>query len=195
MINSIYEIPLYLQLEKIGEFNKSDKVIFSVLNKETRRKQRFFLTFGGNYDSKPKRIAKPVDKPQNVTAFRRIFPNDITSIRKQVDCLIIYPEEFSSQAAELAEIHQRNFGITDLVIDQQDIFNQFSGGTPDKFAIQNYIEDVFNNFDEPHLRYVVLLGSGTKDWDSSTEKNKIITWGNGVDGNFVIFSYRKTGIF
>ena len=103
---------------------------------------------------------------------------------REVEHLIIAPEEFIPLANQLADFYYDEFVIQRTVVDQQAIFDQYSGGNPDADAIKAYIEDFF---DDPSAWLdcsVLLVGSGTEDWNTPDEKNRIMVLGV-TDDNFV----------
>jgi hypothetical protein len=103
-----------------------------------------------------------------------------------IDHLIIAPTEFINVANVYANFYNAEFGIERAVVDQQDIFDQFSGGEPEPEAIKEYIQAFFPDENNWLNNSVLLMGSGTDDWSLNIEKNKIIT-DNGMDDNFVTF--------
>jgi len=112
---------------------------------------------------------------------------------RPVECLMIRPQDyFETQADELIEMHLQYFNVQTAVAIQEDIFAAQSSGIADPGAIKNFLQDYYEA--NPSLEYVLLLGSGTYNFDNSTEKNKIITYDrSGVtsDDYFVDFDLDK----
>lgn len=100
--------------------------------------------------------------------------------------LIIYPADFYDQAQEIVDLYEENFQITRVLMDQQEIFDTYNDGIPDPEAIKSYLIDFFDDPLYWENSTVLLLGSGTEDFDLNIEKNKIITF-NGKDDLFVAF--------
>ncbi|MDP8202487.1 MAG: C25 family cysteine peptidase [Candidatus Tenebribacter burtonii] len=99
--------------------------------------------------------------------------------------IIIAPEEFLIQANQLADFYWNQFQIARTVVDQQDIFDQMSGGIEDPEAIRNYLIEFF---DDPSIwmdSSVLLMGSGTEDWNTPSDKNRIVVMGY-TDDEFVM---------
>lgn len=90
------------------------------------------------------------------------------------DMLIVTHPDFMDQANELAELHHTCDGFDVQVVTQQQIFNEFSGGTPDVAAIRNYARLLHQRGDK--FGYLLLLGDGTYD-------NRNIT---GSNSNFIL---------
>ena len=88
--------------------------------------------------------------------------------------IIIAPEEFLTNADQYADFYWNEFQIDREVVDQQDIFDQYSSGIADPEAIRLYLIDFF---DDPSIwldSSVLLFGSGTLDWSVPDQKNKIV---------------------
>ena len=183
----VTEIPFFMNSG--DELKENSELIFEQSNPNFFQHHTYWLTFGGEYANEPQRLAIiPTNSDRNeVLDFTKYIPKNMLNSREQADCLIIYPEEFISQANELISFHSRNFEVNSIACDQQGIFDKWTGGVPEPEAIRAHIDSIFNKFEEPAIQYVILLGSGTNDWDNPTEKNKIVTF-NGIDDNFVSFS-------
>ncbi len=99
--------------------------------------------------------------------------------------IIIAPEEFLTQANLLADFYWNEFQIARTVVDQQDIFDQMSGGVEDPEAIRDYLIEFF---DDPSIwmdSSVLLMGSGTEEWNTPSDKNRIVVIGY-TDDEFVM---------
>jgi hypothetical protein len=143
-----------------------------------------WLTFGGRFKQKPFRDEiNKVGDFQKLDNFIQIAVEDITKSRDEVNSIIITPQDFADYAEELAALHEQSFNISSLVVQQQSIFNQF-GEEP--AAIERYLQDKFEQVGGEALESVILLGSGTEDWEVVSSKNRIITY-NYRDDNFVSF--------
>lgn len=81
------------------------------------------------------------------------------------DYLVITSKELLQQAEELAK-YRESQGLTSLVVTQEDIINEFSGGVKDPTALRNYIKYIWdlsiaNN--ERMIKYVLFFGDATYD--------------------------------
>ncbi len=76
--------------------------------------------------------------------------------------LIITTKTLKPAADELAEIHRRH-GLDCLVVVQDQVFNEFSSGTPTIFAY-NRLAKMFYDRDKDRFKYVLLYGTGS--WDN-----------------------------
>jgi len=102
-----------------------------------------------------------------------------------IDHLIIAPAEFIPQANEIADFYQNHFGIERTVIDQQDIFDQCGESQE---GIKYYIQSCFPNPEIWLENTVLLVGSGTNQWELDIDKNCIMVYDTGntvTDDGFV----------
>lgn len=77
------------------------------------------------------------------------------------DFIIISPDDFISEARRLADIHTQHDGISVLVVTPNEIYNEFSSGTPDASAIRWFLKMFY---DRGELKKNVLLfGDGCFD--------------------------------
>lgn len=191
----IEEIPLQIvNKDEIG-LSERDLIYFEHTkkiqeNSKMTNEHVYWLTFGGTFSGSPKRIEEfeQIRSAQGVINFTRKLEYNNNS-RNDLEMIIIYPSEnvFKMQSEELALFH------SELVCElksQEEIFAEYSAGNVDQLAIKNYLEDTY--LDNPNLQYVLLVGSGSIQWDNTNEKNKIIcfqgTYGRVSDDYFVDFN-------
>lgn len=97
-------------------------------------------------------------------------PNILGSVENQnlhgeevPNMVIVSPVEFFEPAERLADIH-REEGLSVLVIDQQSIFNEFSGGKADITAIRWFMKMFYDRSDDENsLDYLLLFGDASYD--------------------------------
>lgn len=95
------------------------------------------------------------------------------------DMLIIYPEEFEEQADRLATHRRSNDNLSVNMVTQEEIFNEFSSGTPNVSAIRNYLKMYYDTQPaESMSKYLLLFGDGSFDNrdTASGNPNKIMTY-------------------
>jgi len=88
--------------------------------------------------------------------------NDIRSNRDQVDHLIITHSTFASGAAELA-LDRASQGIKSRIVDVDDIYASYSGGTVTPHAIRMFLHETYRTSDRRNPASVVLVGN--THWD------------------------------
>ena len=99
-------------------------------------------------------------------------PSGITPLENQdihgvetPDYVIVTHADFTEQAIRLAVLHRQEEGLNTLVVTQEQVFNEFSSGKPDPFAIRQMLRCLREkNTDSNNApRYLLLFGKGTYD--------------------------------
>jgi len=128
-------------------------------------------------------------------------PNNLHDFQGQIDCIIISPVEFISEANRLRDHHQLHDSLNTLVVDIQQIYNEFSGGLPDPLSVREFLKYTQDNWVNPRPRYVLLFGDGHYDYKniSTSQRNYIPPWETvnsfetidsyPTDDKFVMFGY------
>lgn len=82
-----------------------------------------------------------------------------------IDLVVITPIEFKEQAQRVADIHRDHDQMTTLVVTDQQVYNEFSSGTPDATAYRWLMKMLYdrgvNGKHKP--RHLLLYGDGTFD--------------------------------
>jgi Peptidase family C25 len=101
-----------------------------------------------------------------VVSGRRETPLDLRSLPTDVNYIVVYADAFRSPAENLASFRSSSLpGISNpkaIAVSVEDIYDSFSGGQKDMRAIRGYLKSVYEN-GGGNLRYVCLLGRGTRD--------------------------------
>ncbi len=81
------------------------------------------------------------------------------------DLVIVAAAPFLDAANRLAE-HRRGDGLSVLVTERDQIYNEFSGGVPDMRAIRDYFKFLYDRAPDQAslLRYALLMGDGHYDF-------------------------------
>lgn len=106
----------------------------------------------------------------------------------QVDMVIISPLAFKSEAERLQKAHEEKDGLITRIFTPEDIYNEFSSGTPDATAYRRLMK-MFYDRSKDNTRvpkYLLLFGDGsfdnrflTRDWKylgESERKNMLLTY-------------------
>ena len=83
-----------------------------------------------------------------------------------IDYVIICPEEYTEEATRLAQAHGAKEAITWAVVTDQQVYNEFSSGTPDASAyrwLMKMLYDRANNGIGEKPRWLLLMGHGSFD--------------------------------
>ena len=131
------------------------------------------------------------------------IPSDLRNTENGADYLIITHPKFISAANILAEFRSQHLeGYSNprvKVVNVQDIYDEFSNGLLNPYAIKDFIKYTFNSWQDPKPHYVALMGDMSYDYRhvlASSRLNYIpsipyqqIRYGQAVsDNNFVAVS-------
>ncbi len=98
------------------------------------------------------------------------------------EMLIITTEPLLEEANRLADFRRQNDGMDVSVVLQQQVYNEFSSGTPDVSAIRNFMKMFYDRSGGSGTlcRYLLLLGDGSYDNlgddDKPNNTNLILTY-------------------
>jgi hypothetical protein len=130
------------------------------------------LLSGGTFNRGNASLALPSTTRTVFIAERFIAPTSYRSssapvLRSQrADYVVIAPAAMRSGAEALAALRQRD-GLQPLVVDLEQIYDEFSNGSPTPLAIRAFIGTALKWTQRP--RYVVLAGTGTFDYRGITQ--------------------------
>ena len=101
----------------------------------------------------------------NATIVGQIDNQDLHRL-SNIDYVIICPDGYQSIAEDLAKAHQQQQGITWAVVTDQQVYNEFSSGTPDATAYRWLMKMLYDRADGYAIkapRWLLLMGHGTFD--------------------------------
>ncbi|MEA1896736.1 MAG: type IX secretion system sortase PorU [Bacteroidota bacterium] len=88
------------------------------------------------------------------------------------DMIIVVPAIFKEQAERVAAFHREKDQLTVMVVEPEEVYNEFSSGTRDAAAIRDFMKNIYDNSDsESLLKYLLLYGDGSFDNRSDHENN------------------------
>lgn len=92
---------------------------------------------------------------------------------KDVDYLIISPNNLVSQAERLAQINRDQNNLNVKVVTLNEIYTEFSSGNQDVAAIRNLVRYVYHNASAPdkRLKYLCLFGDASFDYKDRIPNN------------------------
>ena len=112
-----------------------------------------------------------------------LIPNQNLHGIQQADFVIVTHPSFLAEAIRVANIHQLYDTLTYAVATTQQVYNEFSSGTPDIGAIRDFVKMLYHRPSNPNeaTKYLLLLGDGSY-------KNKDIT----LSGNTALIPTYQT---
>jgi len=138
-IHEVYRMQAGVSGSKLTFIRKGDKI-------------RRFIAFGSDSDFKTPEI-----EAENI-------PNQNLHGTPPVDYVIVAYPDFMDQAEELAQLHRDKSGLEVLVVTTEQVYNEFSSGTPDVTAIRDFMRFLYlkHGTEHPHaLKYLLLFGDGS----------------------------------
>jgi hypothetical protein len=110
-------------------------------------------------------------------SIRKDNVSDLRNPSNGVDYLIITHQKFQNQANQLANFRLQNLhGFVNprvMVVDVQDVYDEFSFGLREPNAIREFIRYAFNNYSGNSLSYVTLIGDMSRDYRRILPNSKI----------------------
>ena len=113
-------------------------------------------------DSHKHLIAFRPDQPHHRPTAEPLAANQNLHSLDTPDMLIITTDECHDQANRLADLHRQYQGFDVQVVSHQDIFNEFSSGTPTAMAYRRMAK-MFYDRDSEKFRYLLLMGASIYD--------------------------------
>ena len=98
--------------------------------------------------------------------FRSEVANQDIHAEPTPDMIILAPSAYLDQARRVAELHETTDGFRVLVLDHEQVFNEFSSGTWDAMAYRRLCKMFYDRgmSDDGHrLGYLLLMGCGSYD--------------------------------
>ncbi len=96
---------------------------------------------------------------------------------KDINYVIVSPSYLMSEADRLASYHRDVSGYNAVVVDLNEIYNEFGSGSPDLTAIRDFIRFLYLNAssNKSRIKYVCLFGDASFDFkDRIGDNNNVI---------------------
>lgn len=124
--------------------------------------QTFSVTFGDSGNTNGIYRMLTIAELAVPVSIEKDMPSDLLDQTNQADYIIISYKDFVAEAERFAA-HKRSLGYSPVVVDVQDVYDQFSYGVLDPYAIKRFLGYAFANWANPKPAYVLLVGDGTRD--------------------------------
>ncbi|OQY39860.1 MAG: hypothetical protein B6226_00990 [Candidatus Cloacimonetes bacterium 4572_65] len=138
----------------------------------------YFVTFQDSVNSNSTQYYATTEDNKKLPEETRIdVVSELKNPSNGYDCLIITKKEFiENEGTQLYKQLWEELGLSVLIVDAQDIYDEFNAGILSAEAIKDFLSYAYNNWSEPQLKSVFLIGDGTHDTrdNSTTEKYNII---------------------
>lgn len=112
---------------------------------------------------------------------QRVTNQNLHGIETYPDFVIVTPEAFRQSADELAA-YRRQQGLDVLVVDINQIYNEFSGGLRDMRAVRDYFKFLYDRADDEArlFRYALLFGDGHFNFRNLGDATQQATFDNWI---------------
>ncbi|MBQ0115096.1 MAG: type IX secretion system sortase PorU [Bacteroidales bacterium] len=112
-------------------------------------KSRYFVAFD------------PTGTLMKISGYEAIANQDLHNMETP-DMLIVTNKTFMPQAERLAQLHRQYEMLNVAVVDQEQIFNEFSSGTPDAMAVRLFCKMLYDR-NQTKFRNLLMFGQGCQD--------------------------------
>jgi len=96
----------------------------------------------------------------------------------QPNMVIVVDKSMASEAKRLADFHAQKDGLTSVVVEMEQLYNEFSSGTPDPSAIRNFMKMLFDRAGtDPAAKpkYLLLFGGASYVYkEKAAEKKNLV---------------------
>ncbi|MFZ4708147.1 MAG: type IX secretion system sortase PorU, partial [Bacteroidales bacterium] len=126
----------------------------------------------------------------------KVINQDLHGIAS-TDLLIVANKDFVDQANRLAEHHRTHDGFKVTVVTNEQVYNEFSSGSPDISAIRDFARLLYQKPEAGNkLRYLLLFGDGSYDYKDRVpfNTNRVLTFQTKESLNSV-YSYASDDFF
>ncbi len=175
----VYEISDPLHPQPINSFNVTSSIAAlsqnypseSVPGNVPASTSAVQLAFQANHPGPTRYLAlasPAIQAPKSISAYD---PPDTFALPYGADYIIIAPSTFITASQSLADYRAAQ-GLRTVVVDVQDIYNQFNYGIYHPLAIKRFLEYAYQYWDGPAPAYVLLVGDGHwnfKGYSGNTE--------------------------
>jgi hypothetical protein len=113
----------------------------------------------------------------SVNRGQRVTPESLRGVDPDLDYIVIYNSAFSGPAHRLAEFYGTTLpGVQSpeaRAFSIQDIFDSYSGGQKDPYAIRNFLRDMYTN-GGMRLKYVAIVGNPSRDYRNFLNREPLV---------------------
>jgi len=115
------------------------------------------------------------DNESYIPTFKGVVKNQDLHANKNVNMIIVTADDFISQANQLKDLHYKSDGIESIVVTQNQVFNEFSGGRICPEAIRDYARYIYEKGNN-NLKFLLFIGDGSYVNKNLNTNNSIITY-------------------
>ena len=131
------------------------------------------FTPGSSSDAKQFIAFNPQQELRQIAGFSPVEPQNLHGMTTP-HMLIVTNQYLMPEAERLAQLHRDHDGIDVAVVDQEQVFNEFSSGTPDAMAIRLLCKMLYDR-NRYKLQHLLMFGPASFDFRGiTTHKDNIV---------------------
>ena len=124
------------------------------------------LVFATNERTEKRYVLFKPEAARKIVSWKALSNQNLHAII-ETDNLILAPTSFMEQAQALADYHAEKDGLNSIVVDVNEVYNEFSTGTPDPSGIRDFVRMVYRR-SAGRLKYLTLFGRASFDFRNIT---------------------------
>ena len=145
-------------------------IVAKLVNGRIERKDGTFqLTFEDNVASSISYFVIEQDRYAQVDHIALAKPSAISNPANHADYIIISHHDFINAIQPLAAF-RRSQGLSVMVVDIEEVYDQFNHGIFNPIAIQKFLRHTYNHWRAPKPTYVLLVGDAHYDYKGAIVK-------------------------
>ncbi|MBN2013004.1 hypothetical protein JW960_26980 [candidate division KSB1 bacterium] len=152
--------------------------------------QEYYVSFNDRIDNEAYYVLSEFNKIKYPAKAAKDKPSSLIAANNGADYIIITHRKFEKYARKLAEFRQARNQFRTMVVDIEDIYDEFNYGQLDPQAIKKFLTNAYNSWETPQPQYVVLFGDASWDFKqnlpNSIKKNYVPSYGNPVSDNWYV---------
>jgi len=189
---------------QLSNFSSSDIYVFNITNYDNVELLSCIIS-GGNCKFQVNEPSNSISKYLALTSSKFKTPINFTEMKNQnlraispgAQHLIITHKNFIEQAERLSKYRstEAKSPLSSLVINAEEIFNEFSGGLRDVSGIRDFIKYAYDNW-QIRPAYILMFGDGDYDYRNieGNNKNFVITYQT-LNSHSELYSYCMDDFF
>lgn len=127
------------------------------------------MHFKANADSIRQYVLFEKSNTLSIGSYSSVKNQNLHAI-KNADMLIVAHPDFIDEAHALASVHYNDDGLNSVVVDINEIYNEFGSGQQDVTAIRDFVRMVYAK-SEGQLSNLLLFGDGSYDYKNRIANN------------------------
>ena len=151
---------------------------------------RFYLTFSDSVNHTKKYVVVSETGLKRPLTAKLDTVANLSSTDNGADLIIITHKKFINSAKRLAQFRTSQNHLRTMVVDVEDIFDEFNYGILNPQSIKEFLKFAFFNWQQPGPVYVIFFGDASWDFKKNLgenfKENYVPSYGNPVSDNWYV---------